>query len=400
MFGAFAFGHFLSALLRAVIATLAPELSSELHLGAADLGLLAGTYFLGFALMQLPLGAALDRIGPRRVLLAFLSVAVLGCIAFAMARGFVALIIARLLIGIGVAACLMAPLTTFMRVLGPALQLRLNSWMLMTGSLGMLASTLPVQQLLPLIGWRGLFWWLAGLIALAMLAIAWAAPRDSAIAPIERAEGGYREIVCHPVFVRAMPMGFFTYGGMLALQSLWAGPWLTQVAGHTPTQAAQGLFWINFSMLVSFLCWGSAMPKLVKRGVGAVRLIALSWPIGVLVMALIIVRGQQADARWWALWCVTTSVVTLILPAVAQAYPKEQAGRALAAFNLVIFFGVFTNQWGLGLAIDALLALGLDRTACFRAAFGLFLLGTLGSGIWFWCAPVARLNGGLTPARR
>ena len=69
MFAAFAFAYFFSALLRAVTATLAPAFSAELGLSAGDLGLLGGAYFLGFALMQLPLGRALDRFGPRRVLL-------------------------------------------------------------------------------------------------------------------------------------------------------------------------------------------------------------------------------------------------------------------------------------------------------------------------------------------
>ena len=73
IFGAFAFTYFLSALLRAVTATLAPVFSAELGLRASDLGLLAGAYFLGFASMQLPLGTALDRYGPRRTLLALLN---------------------------------------------------------------------------------------------------------------------------------------------------------------------------------------------------------------------------------------------------------------------------------------------------------------------------------------
>jgi MFS family permease len=154
---AFAFAYFLSALLRAVTATLAPVFSAELALRPADLGLLAGVYFLGFASLQLPLGRALDRHGPRRVQLVLLSLAVVGCAAFAAARDLLSLSLARLLIGMGVAGCLMAPLTLFRHLFDLPTQLRLNSWMLMTGSLGMVASTLPVQWLLPYLGWRGLF---------------------------------------------------------------------------------------------------------------------------------------------------------------------------------------------------------------------------------------------------
>jgi len=99
----FAFAYFFSALLRGVTATLAPNFSADLDLGAADLGLLAGAFFLGFAATQLPLGSALDRFGPRRVVVAFLLAAVVGCAAFASARDFLGLTLARAVIGVGVA---------------------------------------------------------------------------------------------------------------------------------------------------------------------------------------------------------------------------------------------------------------------------------------------------------
>ena len=79
VFLTFALAYFLSALVRAITATLSPTLSVEFSLSASDLGLLAGGYFFGFALTQLPLGSWLDRYGPRRVIVAFLSVAVVGC---------------------------------------------------------------------------------------------------------------------------------------------------------------------------------------------------------------------------------------------------------------------------------------------------------------------------------
>ena len=43
----------------------------------------------------MPLGSALDGIGPRRVLLGLLGAAVIGCMAFAQAQRFLALTLAR-----------------------------------------------------------------------------------------------------------------------------------------------------------------------------------------------------------------------------------------------------------------------------------------------------------------
>lgn len=155
VFLCFAFAYFFSALVRGVTATLAPNFSAEIGLSGADLGLLAGAYFLGFAAMQLPLGGALDKFGPKRVLLFFLIFAVIDCAAFAAAPTFVGLTLARALIDMGVSACLMAPMTRFRHSFSATAQMRANSWMLMSGSLGMLASTLPVQWLLPLGGGAG-----------------------------------------------------------------------------------------------------------------------------------------------------------------------------------------------------------------------------------------------------
>jgi predicted MFS family arabinose efflux permease len=386
VFGVFAFSYFFSALLRAVTATLAPVFSAELGLGAGALGLLAGAFFLGFAVPQLPLGHALDRYGPRRVILALLTLAVLGCAAFALAGGLAALVAARVLIGAGVAACLMAPLTCYRRLFSPAAQLRANAWMLMTGSLGMLASTLPVQWLLRWAGWRGLFWGLAAMLLLAMAAIRWGAPAD----PPAAAAGGagdaavhYRDIVRHPLFVRSAPVGFFVYGGLIAVQSLWAGPWLTQVAGASPALAAQGLFAINLAMLFAFLVWGAAMPRLVARGVDVMRLIARGLPLSLAVLALAVVRGRDAGAAHWALWCVACTFVSPSLPALGQAFPARQAGRALSAFNLVIFSGVFCIQWGIGIAIDGARAAGLDEVSAFRVAFGVYGACAAAAVAWF-----------------
>ena len=374
VFLAFAFAYFFAALLRAVTATLSPTLTREFALNARDLGLLAGGYFLGFAAMQLPLGRWLDRYGPRRVILGFLLVAVAGCLAFSVATSFPELLAARVLCGVGVSACLMAPLTGYRRWLMPATQLRANSWMLMTGSLGMVASTLPVQWLVPWVGWRPLFWGLAAAVGVAMAIIAWQVPRwGAAPAPQNAVDEGYAQVWRHPYFRRMAPVGFFCYGGMIAMQTLWAGPWLVRVAGYAPLQAAAGLFVVNVSMLCTFWSWGLANPWLVRHGWTAERLIAAGLPLSFVVLATIIIAGPMAGEGAWALFCVTSTFVALAQPAVGMVFPPAGAGRALSGFNLVIFSGVFVVQWGVGLMIDGFQALGLAEADAFRGALAVFL---------------------------
>ena len=162
IFFVFACGYFISALLRAITATLSPLLTSEFNLTAGDLGLLAGGYFLGFASMQIPLGYLLDRHGPKKVVSSFLLIAIIGTAAFGLAQNFSGLLISRILIGVGVSACLMGPLTGYRIWFADEYQQRANAWMLMVLSMGFVFSTLPIQLLLPVIGWR----WIFGLISI------------------------------------------------------------------------------------------------------------------------------------------------------------------------------------------------------------------------------------------
>lgn len=390
VFLAFALAYFFSALVRAITATLSPVLTQELGLQARDLGLLAGGYFLGFSLTQLPLGRWLDRYGPRQVILAFLSVAVLGCLAFAQADSFAGLLLARVLCGVGVSACLMAPLTGYRRWFDPSTQLRTNSWMLMTGSLGMVAATLPVQWLLPIWGWRALFVAMAVCIVLSMLAIRLLVPAWQRLAPVTQEagndDGGYAAVWRSRYFWRMAPIGFFSYGGMVAIQTLWAGPWMTQVAGWTALESATGLFAINLSMLASFWLWGWITPGLARRGIQVNQLIAWGLPLSLLALAALVFIGPAAAggaAALLAAFCVSSTFVSLAQPAVGMAFASHLAGRALSAYNLVIFAGIFVVQWGIGLGVDLARGLGLDTAQAYQAALGAFGICSLLSWLFF-----------------
>lgn len=396
VFLAFALAYFFSTLIRSITATLSPTLVDEFSLSSKDLGLLAGAYFLGFSLTQLPLGTWLDRFGPKKVLLAFLCVAVLGTWSFSQADQFLTLWVARLLTGVGVSACLMAPLTAYRRWFEPAHQLRSNAWMLMTGSLGMVASTLPVQWLVPIVGWRPLFVGLCILIVVAMVLISWAVPSWEQPSPAKEevdksAEqdqpagmAGYKLVFFHPYFQRHLLVGMFVYGGFVAMQTLWAVPWMTKVAGYTPLAAAQGLFALNVCMMVAFWSWGLLGPWLVRRGWGVDTLIGYGLPLAFVLLVLLVlspVSTGLAGVPVWALWaayCVSCTVVAGAQPAVAMVFPASLAGRALSAYNLLIFLGVFFVQWGIGALIDGFKASGWSEVAAYQGAMTVYgLIGLI-----------------------
>ena len=386
IFLVFAFGYFLSCLLRAITATLSPILTLEFELLAADLGLLAGGYFLGFACMQIPLGYLLDKFGPKKIVSSFLLIALIGTTSFALAQSFSGLLISRILIGVGVSACLMAPLTGYRIWFAENQQQRANSWMLMIASLGFLSSTLPVQLLLPSFGWRWIFGGISILILISIfLMLAFIPKWDHQNKTEENSlkSGSLADVWKDRFFISVIPMGLFNYGGLMAIQTLWAGPWMTRVAGYTPLESATGLFWINITMLVSFFLWGYFLPRIINSGFSALKILKLGLPISFLVMLSIIILGSKAGAFYITLFILSSIFLSVTQPAVGLSFPSYLAGKALTSFNLLIFLGTFIMQWLMGLVIDLVKNFGYSEILGFKSAFTVFLILSLISYIFF-----------------
>ena len=385
IFLVFALGYYISNLLRAITATISPNLVSEFNLSAGDLGLLGGGYFLGFASVQIPIGYLLDKSGPKKIVSYFLLIAIFGIILFSLSQNFISLLFSRILIGIGVGACLMGPLTAYRVWFQDETQQRANSWMLMTGAIGMLSSSLPVQYLLPIIGWRSIFVVLAILTLISILLIIIFIPNwnKKNIQNISDKKGSLKEVWQNKFFKSLVPMGFFNYGGLFAIQTLWAGPWMVKVSGYTPEESANGLFTIYLSLLFSFLIWGYFVPKFSKNVSDAIRLLKFGAPINLVVLAFIIYLGPKAGAFHWAFFAVSSVFLSLSQPAVGMAFSLSNAGKALTSFNLLLFIGAFALQWIIGVIIDLTMNLGYSEILGFKFAMIFFLLTSFFSYLFF-----------------
>jgi hypothetical protein len=174
---------------------------------------------------------------------------------------------------------------------------------------------------------------------------------------------------------------------------------MIKVAGYSAQEAATALFYINVVMLVTFWLWGSLNPWLVRKNISSDKLMIRGLPISFIFLAIIIIATQAINTPaiginagvLWALYFVACSFMALSQPAIAMAFPAELAGRALSAYNLVLFAGVFVVQWGIGLLIDGFKALGWQEVAAFQGAFGIFLVCSMASYGYFvyiaWARP-------------
>jgi len=384
IFAPFAAGYYLSYLLRNVNAVIAPELTRDLSVSAADLGLLTSAYLLAFGAFQLPLGILLDRYGPRRVEAGLLLVAAAGCGAFALGGNLTELAIARGLIGLGVSACLMASFKAFSLWFPLERQASLNAAVMAAGGLGALTATTPIGWLLPITGWRGIFFGLAGLAAL-MAAVIFTTP-DKPLAAGKESLGqqlkALGQILKSRVFWRFAPQTAAIVGGFMAMQGLWAVPWLMNVSGASRESAAFHMLLTSGAMLTGFVAIAAFVNRLKHRGIHPEQILTVGMGVGILATALIVFDLAPSHLLWFVLGLVF-SVGNLAYALLTAHFPVQISGRANTALNLGAFVGAAGLQWGFGILLDALKATGMATPEAFRWSYGLLLLMQALAWGWF-----------------
>ena len=386
LYFAFASGYLLSYLFRSVNAVISPELTRELELTPASLGLLTSAYFLAFAAVQLPAGMLLDRYGPRRVEPVLLAVAGTGALLFAIAEDVPGLVLARALIGAGCAACLMSPMKAIVSWYPVARQASLAGWMMVAGGIGALAATTPLELALRFAPWRTIF------VALAVTTYAAAAfiwlripdtPKHPQTTGLATQWAGVKEVFTHARFWWIGPLCGVVMGGFMAVQGLWAVPWLIEVDGYDRAAAARHLLAAGVATLVGYLLIGLFATRLARRGIHNRHLLAIGFG-GSLAALAAIVAGLPGSYLLWTLYGFGASVNVLSFTVLNDGFAKELAGRANTAVNLLTFTGSFAVQWGIGLVVDgARAALGLDAAGGLKLAFALLLALSVATLAWF-----------------
>jgi len=384
----FAGGYFLSYLYRTVNSVIAPQLVADLGLSAADLGLLTAAYFFSFAAFQLPLGLLLDRYGPRRVQACLLLVAALGAVLFALGPSKELLMAGRALIGLGVAGGLMASFKAITLWFPKERWPLVNGCFVAMGGLGAMTATAPVELALGFTDWRGIFLGLGAVTLLAASVIFLVVPerpRDGPVLGVADLVAGLRRVYGAPLFWRIAPLGFLAAAAGMSIQSLWAGPWLRDVAGLDRAGVAGGLLLIATALTLGAALTGLVTDLLGRRGVDP--LLVMGGGGGLFLLALGILTLQMLPgALWpWLLFALAGNSVMLGYPILCRHFPLDHAGRVNAGINVLVFGFAFLSQYGIGAIIDLwpVDPNGAYALEGYRAGFGLVFLLVLLAYIWF-----------------
>lgn len=379
VFGCFTAAYFLSYFFRSANAVLAPDLSAELNLGAAELGLMTSLFFAAFAAVQLPLGVALDKLGPRWMTPALMVVGVAGSVLFAAAPSFAWLALGRALIGVGMAGILMGALTAFSRWFPARRYATVSGLLVGIGSTGALVAAAPLAWLNTVMGWRGVFGWGALVIALVALSIVLftrnAPPGEAAPHAPTRAAGGMGAVFGDLRFWRIAVLVFFTNGTLLAFQGLWAGPYLFDIYRLGRVEAGGVLAWLSVGATLGFALAGWLADRL-----GLTRVVVVGSALFVALQAgLAVTPPALALPGLLLAFGLSGAASMLLLTQARLAFPAHLTGRAVTAVNVFGIGGTFLLQSLMGVLIGAFPkdAAGHYPPEAYALTLSLSALGTL-----------------------
>ncbi len=336
-------GYVLSQFFRAFLAVLSPSLRVDLGATPEDLAFASGLWFLSFAAMQLPVGWALDTVGPRRTAASLLLVGGGGGAAlFAVATQPLHINLAMVLIGIGCAPVLMGAYYIFAREFAPSRFVVLASVMVGIGTLGNLVASYPMAIAAETIGWRASLWGLCAITTLTAVGI-WSVVRDPATP-----EGEQRGSLLGVFKIKALwfifPIMSVSYAQVGALRGLWIGPYFEDVFAANAHQIGWATLLMGIAMVAGSLAYGPldrviGSTKWVIVGGTALNLAALValmlFPDSGIILATALMTAVGFFGATYA----------VIIAHGRSFMPPQLVGRGMTLLNLCSIGGVGVAQF-------------------------------------------------------
>lgn len=331
-------GYVLSQFYRAFLAVLAPTLGAEIGATPADLALSSGIWFITFALMQMPVGAALDRIGPRFTVATLLGLGGGGgALVFALAGGPGAIHLAMALIGIGCSPVLMAAYFIFARIYPPAVFGTLAGAIIGVGSLGNIAGAAPLAALVAAAGWRPTLLGLAAVTLLVALALGVFVRDPERVEAPEAGRGSVLDLLRVPGLWAILLMMAVAYAPGAAIRGLWAGPYLAEVFGADGTTIGRVTLLMALAMVAGNFAYGP-----LDRIFGT-RKWGVFWGNAAAALCLAVLALWPASGVW------TSAVLLAALGFFTSSFPAIMAhGRAFFPPHLVGRGVTLLNMFGIG----------------------------------------------------
>lgn len=367
IFTALFLAYILSIFYRSFLSVIAEKVMADLAIGPAELGLISAAWFIAFALMQFPVGWALDRIGPRRTVTALMTVGAIGALMLAYAPSAGVATIAMGLIGVGCSPIFMSALYLFARSAAPEKFAALASFFIGFGSIGNLLGAAPLARAANIFGWRETMTGLAACFILALILAALLVrdpPKlDHPAAKETGLWAGLREIMSIRAFWLIAPITFVSYATLVTVRGLWIAPYLGEVNGLTPVEQGDAAL-----LMAATMTFGAFAFSWIDRAIGPKPTVLWSALIASALFALLALVGHRSGAGSVTLFAAIgfAGFSYAILMAHARLFfPDHLIGRGMTFMNFFFIAGASALQAGSGWLIAAGKRAGLDPATAF-----------------------------------
>ena len=342
--------YMVSQFLRNSVGVIAPDLVRDLSLRPEELGILSGAFFLSFAAVQLPLGIAIDRWGPRRVLLASSGLAVLGSILFATADTLGELTAARILMGLGCSTFYMAPLALYTRWFPPEKFASAVSFQYGLGNIGTIAATAPLAFAAGMFGWRASFYAVAAMTLIITVIIAMFVrdtpeaekPQPKSHETLADGLRGVGEVLARPGAWSVFAIHFVGYGAFVTLLGLWGGPYLTDIHQMGLEDRGQVLLVLALSQVLAIFGWGPLDRVFATR-----KYLVIGGAIAQIII-LLVLASTPLPLPWLIGLFIVFGISSAYLPVMTAhgraLFPDRLVGRGLTFMNMGVMGGAFALQ--------------------------------------------------------
>ncbi len=379
----------MSLFYRASTAIIAQELTIDLNLSPKELGLLGSAFFYAFALIQLPLGLLLDRVGARIMMVALNVLGVLGAIILANGDNVADGVIGRVLMGLGMAANFMGPLKLFTNWFSLKKFATLSGLMVSIGSLGSMAATSPLAFLVEELGWRDTFRSLAGFHFLLIVCFLLFVREKPDIFVSEKVSypsptGSIRRLFSSWSYWAISFSVFLRYGSFAAIQTLWAGPFLMGYLNIPQLIAGNLLLMLGFGYIIGAPIGGLLSDRVLKSK-------KLTVIYGVLCSAAatfaLLLWQDNSLLLWLGLVLFAmgffSSFGQVSYAHIRDIMPDEMAGTALSGINFFTMMGGGLFIHGLGSVMERVSPHLTDMGEAYRFAFFLCVISLVASVVLY-----------------
>jgi MFS family permease len=385
----FSLVYFVSYLFRGVNLGFAPHLSADLGVSAAQLGLLTSLYFLGFAAMQIPSGVLLDHYGSRRVVAALLLIAAAGSLVFGHAHGVYQLMIGRALIGVGVAACLVAAFKALADIFPVARLALLNGIVVALGGLGGIVTGAPLSWLLARTDWRTICGGLAvfsGIVAVVLLVLVPETRREHRQGTLLSQFKGVAHILRSPMFWKLASLCTTTQATFYAMQSLWVQPYMRDVSGMPANQASFMVSTLGIAMVAGCVGFGALGNLLRKKWAMSLQTSSGFGMLAFIGVQVIIVAGVPVPpVILWAAYGALGATGIVTYAVMSEHFPASLIGRVNTTLTLVMFSLVFVFQSLVGAVLSHWTPHdGHYPKQAHLTAWGILLVTQVAAAVWYF----------------